>query len=268
MPGPARQNARVPGQHPTPSGPDPGTAEFLQQLQQLGWFDRTTLAVLLVFFAIGLFKGLIWQVSRVAILAAAYAAAGRFGAPFAALLQRTPGLDGTAAGGDPPETTIYLAYVLLFLMVLVVLSLLAIAVQKAAHKAGLGFFDRLGGGAVGVVTGACVVLFLLFLVRMFFQGSQLAQAAEQSHAQRLSQRAVDWLGPAVPDTLREVFALSPLHGPAHPASPPGASGASGAPGQPLDPSEPAAPPTPAPGPGTGGEPGPGAWPGAGNPRGR
>lgn len=253
----------VPGQHPEPTSPDPGAAEFLQQLQQLGWFDRTTLAVLLVFFAIGLFKGLIWQVSRVAILVAAYAAAGRFGAPFAELLARTPGLGGTNAAGaaEPPETTLYLAYVLLFLVVLVLLSLLTIVLQKAAQKAGLGFFDRLGGGAVGVVTGACVVLFLLFLVRMFFQGSQLALAAEQSHAQRLSQRAVDWLGPAVPDALREVFALVPLHGPA--PAPRAPQDPDGLP-EPQGPTAPVRPPTP---PASGGGPGEGTWPGRGSPRG-
>lgn len=227
----------MPGQHPAPGGPDPAAADFLQQLQQLGWFDRTALAVLLVFLAIGLFKGLIWQVSRVLILVAAYAAAGRFGGALAGLLQRTPGLGGTAEPNQPadtPETTLYLAYVLLFLAVLVVLSLVTIALQKAARKVGLGFFDRLGGGALGVVTGACVVLFLLFVVRMFFQGSQLALAADQSHAQRLSQRAIDWLGPAVPDALREVFALKPLH----PAPPAGAVAPTPGPAEPVAPSEP------------------------------
>lgn len=192
----------------------PGSSEpILHQLELLGWIDRTALAVLVVFFVIGLFKGLIWQVSRIVILVAAYVLAGRFGADIGAFLARTPAVGGRADASplDTPDTTLYLAYVLVFLGVLTVLSLLAMLVQKLAAKAGLGFFDRLGGGLLGVATGACVVLFGLFVVHMFFRGSQLALAAETSHSLQLSRRAIDWLGEAVPDDLRTVFSLTPLH---------------------------------------------------------
>ncbi|MBX3464183.1 MAG: CvpA family protein [Planctomycetes bacterium] len=201
------------------------TPEWLLAVRSLGWVDHTALAVILVFFVIGLFKGLIWQVSRIAILVLAYVAAGRFGAPLGAWLARTPAVGGTAppppdpAGLAPaapatPETTLYLAYVLIFLVVLVAASLVAILLQRLAQKAGLGFFDRLGGGLLGVATGACVVLFGLFVVNMFFGGSPLAQAAGSSHALRLSRRAIDLLGDEVPDELRTVIALAPLRAPA------------------------------------------------------
>jgi uncharacterized membrane protein required for colicin V production len=222
-----------------PAGGIDGGIGFVQQLELLGWVDRTALAVLAVFFVIGLFKGLVWQVSRVAILIVAYLVAGRFGAPLGRLLARAPdpaaapdpGAAGAAAAAplvaDAPETMLYLAYVLLFLAVLVVLSLLAMLVQKFVDKAGLGFFDRLGGGVVGVGTGACIVLFLLSVVHMFFRGSQLAVAAESSHALRLARRTVDWLGTQVDDNLRHVFDLAPLAAsaeapdgpPARPATP-------------------------------------------------
>ncbi|MEO6596303.1 MAG: CvpA family protein [Planctomycetota bacterium] len=196
-----------------PAAAAPGS-NFLQLLEQLGWVDRTALGVLATFFVIGLFKGLIWQVSRIAILAAAYVVAGHFGAGLGAFLARTPAVGGSTpvegAAVDTPETTLYLAYVLLFLAVLVVLSLAAILVKKLANKAGLGFFDRLGGGVLGVATGAAVVLFGLFVVNMFFRGSQLSMAAESSHSLRLSRQAVAWLGPKVPDPLRGVLALAPL----------------------------------------------------------
>ena len=207
---------------------------FLQQLELLGWVDRTALAVLAVFFVIGLFKGLIWQVSRMAILVAAYVLAGRYGADVGAFLARSPSVGGTAGPEpiDTPDTTLYLAYVLLFLAVLVVLSLLAILVQKLAAKAGLGFFDRLGGGVLGFATGACVVLFGLSVVYMFFRGSELAHAAESSHSLRLSRTALDWLGKTVPDDLRSVFALPPLNPP--PPLPP-------TPVDPLDPVHPVDP---------------------------
>ena len=190
------------------------TSDLLQQLQALGWVDHTAIAVLLVFFVIGLFKGLIWQVSRVGILVVAYVVAGRFGQDVADLLTRTsvasPNPGDSSAAPTSSDTTIYLAYVLLFLVVLIALSLLAIVLQKLAAKAGLGFFDRLGGGVLGVATGGCVVLFGLFVVHMFFRGSQLAMAASESHSLRLSRQAVDALGPRVPDELRQVFALQAL----------------------------------------------------------
>jgi uncharacterized membrane protein required for colicin V production len=183
--------------------------ELVHTLQTLEWVDQTTLGVLLVFFVLGLFKGLIWQVSRIGILVAAYVVSGRYGNALADWLARShqPG-----APTDPSSTTIYLAYCLLFVAVLVVLSLLAIGLQRLATKAGLGFFDRLGGGVLGLATGAGVVVFAVFVVNMFFRGSQLAHAAERSHTARLSRRLVEALGPRVPPELRQVFALPPLPG--------------------------------------------------------
>jgi uncharacterized membrane protein required for colicin V production len=201
-------------QDPAAGGSVPGAADVqhaMHELATLTWVDHTALAVLLVFFVIGLFKGLIWQVSR--ILAAAYVVSCRFGNDLAALFARTPAVGGDASAPAPTETTLYLAYVLLFLAVLVALSLLAIVLQRLADKAGLTFFNRLGGGLVGVGTGGAVVLFALFVVHMFFGGSPLAEAAERSYARRLSRQAIDLLGPRVPDELRAVFDLPALRTP-------------------------------------------------------
>ena len=194
-------------------------------LQSLGWIDRTALGVLLVFFTLGIFKGFIWQVSRVGILVAAFVVAGRFGHDVAALLGDAPAevpspgdvaveAAATRAPSGPAETTVYLAYCLLFVAVLVTLSLVTILVKKLADKAGLGFFDRLGGGALGVATGGCVVLFGVFVVQMFFPRGDLAAAARGSYSMRLSQRVVGLLGGVVHDDLRTVLALEPLGAPA------------------------------------------------------
>ena len=206
------------------------TANLVATLQSLGWVDKTALGVLLVFFVLGLFKGLIWQVSRIGILVAAYVVAGRFGRDVAVLLGASEtslgrgtgpaaaaveGQPDTAAAGslaDVPqgETTLYIAYCLLFVVVLIVLSLAAILVKKLVDRAGLSFFDRLGGGVLGVATGACVVLAMLFGINMFFPTSELSLAAEGSHSLRFSQRAISWLGKAVDDDLRSVLSLQPL----------------------------------------------------------
>jgi hypothetical protein len=131
---------------------------------------------------------------------------------------------------------LYAAYVLIFLGVLVVLALLALVLQALVRKAGLTFFDRLGGGAVGVVTGGCVVFFLLALVHMFGQRSVIASAAAESHSLRWSRRALEALGATVPDEVRGVFALPPLREP-HPAhagadAPPNGAGPEGTPNAP------------------------------------
>jgi len=209
-----------------------GVQTAMHELASLTWVDHTALAVLLVFFVMGLFKGLIWQVSRIGILAAAYVVSCRFGNDLAALFARTPAVGGDATAPAPTETTLYLAYVLLFLAVLVALSLLAIVLQRLADKAGLTFFNRLGGGLVGVGTGGAVVLFVLFVVHMFFAGSPLAEAAERSYARRYSRQALDLLGPRVPDELRAVFDLPALRTPSVlPGLPWPGDAATGDPGQ-------------------------------------
>lgn len=215
------------------AAPDSSTG-LIAALQNLGWIDKTALGVLLVFCVMGLFKGLVWQVSRIGILIAAYLVSGQFGHDVAELLHRTGGQ--TAADPGPADTTIYLAYCLLFVAVLVVLSLLAMAVKKLVDKAGLGFFDRVGGGVLGVATGACVVLAMVFAINMFFPQSELARAAERSHSQRFSRRAIEWLGTAVDDDLRGVLALHPLRADAPDETTPGTfPGQPPAPGDPLDP---------------------------------
>lgn len=203
-------------QDPTVPASVPAAAEqgneLLRHLAAIGWIDRTALVVIGVFFVVGLFKGLVWQVSRVVILIAAYAVAGRFGSDLALLLAKLPALGATAPDGtlQVPESTLYIAYVTAFVVVLVLLSLLAMLLQKAVRGAGLTFFDRLGGGVIGVATGGCVVLFGVFVVEMFWPGTKLAQAAETSQTLRLSKKTIDALGLVVPDDLRKVLELAPL----------------------------------------------------------
>lgn len=193
------------GQDPAASQPLEGsTASF----EHLGWVDITALSVLGVFFLLGLFKGAFWQVSRIVILVIAYFTSGRFGAPLGETLHRWT----AASEAEPPQgdTVLYLAYVVVFVSTLIVLSLLALLLQGLVRRAGLGFYDRLGGGVLGVVTGGCVVLFLLSVVHMFFPQSRAAAAAADSHSLRFSRRAVDALGDVVPDPMRRVFSLQPL----------------------------------------------------------
>ncbi len=197
--------------------------DILAALQALGWVDLTAVALLLVFCVIGLFKGLFWQISRIGILLVAYAVAGRFGGDVGTWLAHdlarsgadrpatVPNADGSATTlGAGPDTIVYLSYLLVFLGVVIVLSLIAMQVQKMLSKSGMTFFDRLFGGVFGVATGACTVLALLFVVNMFFRETHLGTVVQASHSQRLSRDAINWLGPRVPDELRGALYLTPL----------------------------------------------------------
>lgn len=176
-------------------------------LQSLGWVDLTALGILGLFFLIGLWKGLVWQVSRVVILGASVWMASRWGRGLGSLYS------SWCAGEPTPQqlqTANYLAYATVFLVVLVVLSLLALAVQNFVKKAGMTFFDRLGGGVFGVVTGAVGFVCLLTAAKMFLPGSSVVMAAEDSHSLRYARQGVERLGPVVPDDLRVLYELPRL----------------------------------------------------------
>lgn len=176
-------------------------------LQSLGWVDLTALGILGLFFLIGLWKGLVWQVSRVIILAASVWMASRWG-------RGLGNLYSSWCAGDPTpqqvQTANYLAYATVFLAVLVVLSLLALAVQNFVKKAGMTFFDRLGGGVFGVVTGAVGFVCLLTAAKMFLPGSSVVMAAEDSRSLLYARQGVERLGEVVPDDLRVLYELPRL----------------------------------------------------------
>lgn len=206
------------------------------QLLELGWIDKTALVVLLIFFLLGLFKGLLWQVSRIGILLFSYYVAGYWGKDVAVLLAESE--DAAAAAGQdaaaaadvnavvsaPPDTTLYLSYCVLFVSMIVVLSLLSMVLKQFIVKAGLGFFDRLGGGVFGVATGSLVVLFLVLVMHMVSErDSQFVRAARKSHAVFYTRQAIHFLDRSVDNQLRERIGLAPLaEKPLAKASPPDA----------------------------------------------
>jgi len=180
--------------------------DLREVLQNLGWVDASALGVCAVFCVLGVFKGMIWQVSRVAILVAAYYGAMEFGEPLSETLLAWTHTGPDAPTGDQVTTAQCIAYVLLFLFVLVGLSLLALLLQSLARKAGLGFYDRLFGGALGAATGALVVLVLMTGVLLFLPPqSRVALAAHDSHSLRILQDGIAELGGVAPPALRRVF---------------------------------------------------------------
>ena len=184
----------------------------------LGWFDITALAILLLFFVLGLFRGFIWQLSRIVTLVLAYVAAGAWGPRL-----RDATLNWYSVNTQETELPLYVAYFGIFLGVLIAISVIAHFLEKLITKSGLSFYNRLGGGVLGVATGAAVVLALLSGVFMFF-GSEgnVAQAARSSKSLEYGRHVIDFLGDLVPQKVRQVFQpdASKQQGPPKQSKPP------------------------------------------------
>jgi len=171
-------------------------------LAGLEWVDWAALAILVVFFVLGLFKGLVWQASRVAILALAYLFAGIYGESLSAMTSTW------LSDGAPPELGLYLAWFLIFMSVLVTVSLIAYFLQRLVQASGLSFYNRIGVGFLGVATGGLVVLALLTVIHMVYAGlgagGSVVQAADRSHSSRISHGILEFASGALPENWRDL----------------------------------------------------------------
>jgi membrane protein required for colicin V production len=201
--------------------PEPGL------LEQLGWIDITAIAILAVFLILGLFRGFIWQLSRIVTLVLAYVCAGAWGGALAVEIRPW------FASDLPPELPLYIAYFAIFLLVLIVVSVITHYLDKLVERSGMSFYNRVGGALLGIATGAAIVIAFLGTILMFFgrEGS-VVQAAEKSRSLQYSRRALQGLGTLVPSELRQAFGLEPPPADpqqvpsdqAQPSPPPGAPG--------------------------------------------
>lgn len=202
-------NTVVPAGSQDPAGAgsqDPaGLSElsFLDGLGQIEWVDWTAISLLAVFFLLGLFKGFVWQVSRIVSLVAAWFLAGHYG-PEGKLI-----LDGwVGASTSHPDLHLFLAYVIIFLFAVVLLSLIAWGIQKLVKETGMTFYDRIGGAILGLGTGSLGVVVILAGMYMFMPGNlDLVKAAHRSRSMELSQKALDLMGDHVPEPMQRVFGL-------------------------------------------------------------
>jgi membrane protein required for colicin V production len=123
----------------------------------LGAVDLAVLALLGLTLARGLWNGLFREALSLASLVAAAVAVRFLSGPLAASLEP---FVGEALG---ELGTRVLAGVLLFLAVLLAGSLLARGLRRSARLVGLGWLDRLGGGALGLAEGAAVAIVALLI---------------------------------------------------------------------------------------------------------
>jgi membrane protein required for colicin V production len=162
----------------------------LDQLQQLGWVDLGLLAVLLLSILIGLWRGFVFEVVSLLGWLIAYVIANLFG-PL--LAQQMP-------FGDPASPLrVWVAYGVVFLLVLVACTLLARMLRALVSATPLSVVDRLLGGVFGVARGTLVLVVAATLVTL----SPFAHAPwwRNSHGALWLGQALEGLKPVLPQSL-------------------------------------------------------------------
>jgi membrane protein required for colicin V production len=119
--------------------------------------DLAVLALLGLALVRGLWNGLFREALSLASLVAAAVAVRFLAGPLA---QRLEPVLGAQLG---PLGTRVLAALLLFVAVLVAGALLARLLRRSAQLVGLGWLDRLGGGALGLAEGAAIAIVALLI---------------------------------------------------------------------------------------------------------
>lgn len=177
------------------------TLDALNGADAIAWIDWTAMVLLGVFFILGLFKGFLWQISRILSLVAAWFLAGYYGPDGAELIG-----GWFAPGTSPQELPLFLSYVMIFVAAVVVLSIIAWLLQKLVKQTGMTFYDRLGGAVLGLGTGACGVLLILAGVQMFLQPeSGIVASAQNSQSMQIGQKALRLFGDVIPQPVQRIF---------------------------------------------------------------
>lgn len=140
------------------------------------WFDYGVLLVIAVSVALGGWRGFV----REAFALAGWVAAAVLGILFAKPL-------GALAFGfvTEPFARAVLAFLVIFLSVLIGTGLAGLLVAKAVHAAGMGLSDRMLGAVFGVARGFVMVLLVVLAAGLtsvpqepFWRGSRLAAPLE------------------------------------------------------------------------------------------
>ena len=138
-------------------------------------FDFAVISILLVSLLIGLWRGLVREVLSL------------LGWPIAFVLSKlfANDIEPLIPMMQEPLLRTMLAYVLVFIVVLIVWSILVWLFSKLVKAVGLGWLDRVLGGLFGIVRGGLVLLVMVWLAGLtdiprqpFWLNAQMSRAAE------------------------------------------------------------------------------------------
>src|SRR5262245_46051787 len=148
-------------------------------------FDYTVLVIIALSVLFGVMRGLVREVLSLVAWIAAFVAANFLAADVAALLPK---------GWATEELRLLIGFMVVFLIVLVAMSVLAILASKLVKSAGLGWEDRGFGGLFGLVRGLLVVIILVLLAGLTSLPRQPAwrNALMKDVLEATAKRVADW----------------------------------------------------------------------------
>lgn len=160
----------------------------------LGWVDWALLAVLAASVALGLWRGLVFELMALVGWLVAYVAAQMWSADLVALR-----LQGLPLGAPGSAQQLGAAFALTFIGVLVAWGLLARLVRLVLHATPLTVIDRVLGAGFGLVRGGVLLLAVATVVAL--TPAARSQAWQDAHGARWLGVALAGLKPALPDAL-------------------------------------------------------------------
>ena len=173
-----------------------------QNLDPISWIDLTSAAMLLVFLVLGFFRGFIWQMSRLVSLLLAWILANQFHVDLTTFFQEKMGLFVEA------DYATYISFFVIFIGVHVHLSVLTMVIEKFVEKLNLTFYNRLGGGVLGVAQGVGLLLAAVGLVYLVTPDeSVLAKEVQTSRTGRFARVVVNQLDGFLSDDILVLYGL-------------------------------------------------------------
>ncbi|MEF3254433.1 MAG: CvpA family protein [Deferribacterales bacterium] len=139
----------------------------------MGYWDITLLIIIAIFTVKGYFKGLIWELLRIAGIILAYLFSHNFYIYFAKFLQFL---------GFSKEMSKIFGYFILFITIFIGIVVLSYFLKKFFKAIKLGWVDTFGGAAFGFLKSVVILsLILSFLISIIPSNSGLYKTVMQSN---------------------------------------------------------------------------------------
>ena len=157
---------------------------------QLGWVDIALLAVFGLSVLIGLWRGFVFEIVSLLGWVVAFIIANTLGPLLAQFIP---------FGDVGSPVRLWVAYILVFVLVLLTCTLLARMLRALVSATPLSFVDRLLGGMFGLVRGALILVVVGLLVSL----SPYSTSAtwKSSHGALWLGMALEGLKPVLPQSL-------------------------------------------------------------------
>ncbi len=162
----------------------------LQRTQPMTLFDYFAIAIVGISMLLGLTRGAIKEVFSLASWIIAFIVARLFSVQFAQILE---------SAVSNLSLRLLTAFIILFIVALIVMGLISLMLTAAIKKIGLGSLDRLLGTVIGFLRGVVIMLVLVILGGMTTlpQQSDWRNAFTSGWFEVLAQTVKPWLPEAM-----------------------------------------------------------------------